>query len=83
MRINLKQVEIGTPGCSAAFLGTPQLPGYKKKGGQCTAILSNQDCKDVEQDKKFKLPLTDIRLDAGKINPDLKLKQVEVCPAHG
>ncbi|MBF0578986.1 transposase [Erysipelotrichaceae bacterium RD49] len=66
-----------------AFLGTPQLPGYKKKGGQCTAILSNQDCKHVEQDKKFKLPLTDIRLDAGKINPDLKLKQVEVCPTHG
>ena len=64
-------------------MAPPQLPGYKKKGGQCTAILSNQDCKDVEQDKKFKLPLTDIRLDAGKINPDLKLKQVEVCPAHG
>ncbi len=46
----------------AAFLGTPQLPGYKKKGGtmHCRSLGSKSGTvKHDRADKKFKLPLTD------------------------
>ena len=65
----------------SAFLGAPRLPGYKKRGGQCTAIVTSQDCVYDSKENAFKLPLTGIRLKAGET--DQKLKQLEICPSHG
>ncbi len=64
-----------------AFLGKPKLPHYKKKGGQCTAFLSNQECVFDPILKTWKVPLTKTRLKICKIAG--RLKQVKVCPAHG
>lgn len=64
-----------------AFLGKPKLPHYKKKGGQCTAFLSNQECKYDPKKRSCKLPLTKTRLKIGEAEGCLK--QVKVCPAHG
>lgn len=65
------------------FSGKPRLPRYRKKDGKCTAIITNQDCRLVQQtDGKVyaKLPLTKISLCIGK-GIQGNLKQVTIKPA--
>lgn len=70
----------------AAFTGKPKLPHYRKKGGSCTVIFTNQDCvvKEAQQHACLKFPLTDATLDLGTLDASQgRLKQVTVTPYHG
>ena len=60
------------------FTGRPKLPGYHHSGGNCTALLSNQDC--VVKDGAVKLPLTGVKCRIGAV--DGKLKQATITPYH-
>ena len=67
------------------FTGRPEFPGYKRKGGMCTAEITNQDC-TIKKHKDGKmyagLPfIKDKPLCIGYI--DGKLKHVTVTPANG
>ena len=39
--------------CPDSFTGKPELPGYKRKGGRCTAFITNQDCKVMVRGGKW------------------------------
>ena len=62
------------------FTGKPNLPRYKKSGGQCTIEFTNQDARLC--DGELKLPKTKTRLAVG---PHVKgtLKTVEIKPYCG
>ena len=68
----------------SSFTGRPNLPGYHKKGGKTTAVITNQDCK-IKQDKTGKyvahLPLTKLECELGS---DVvgRLKEVTIKPFH-
>lgn len=69
----------------SAFTGCPELPGYHKKGGHCTAVITNQDAvlyRDADT-CTVKLPLTKLRLNAGFIPEDMLLKEVKILPDNG
>ena len=51
------------------FTGRPKLPGYHHSGGNCTALLSNQDC--VVKDGAVKLPLTGVKCRIGAVDGKL------------
>jgi len=61
------------------FTGKPKLPGYKTKGGQTTAAITNQECVICEDG--LKLPLTKERL---KLRNGVsgRLKEVKIVPYH-
>lgn len=65
------------------FEAMPRLPRYHRSGGNCTAVLSNQDCVVVREPSgwKVKLPLTKVRVPIGA--PAGRLMQAEVIPSHG
>ncbi|MCD8295784.1 MAG: transposase [Clostridia bacterium] len=66
------------------FTGRPKLPKYKKKGGTCTALLTNQDCSITTDDKGMawlKLPYTKKKLALGK-EAFGRLKEVRIVPYH-
>lgn len=69
-----------------SFTGKPELPGYKRKGGCCTAIITNQDCKLSEHANKWYAALPLIKkqpLCIGAPIPDAVLKQVCIVPENG
>lgn len=67
------------------FLGKPELPGYKHKGGVCAFRMTNQDCVIRRSDDgKYhaKLPMIRDKVCIGKECPG-KLKEVHVSPENG
>lgn len=69
----------------SAFTGRPELPGYHKKGGRCTAVITNQDAV-LHRDNDtcmVKLPLTKLRLNAGFVPECAQLKEVKIIPDNG
>ena len=68
------------------FKEIPRLPRYKKKGGVCTAVITNQDShlntcnKNVQTEWRLKLPFTDIELECGPAVEMRSLKQAVVRP---
>lgn len=62
-----------------AFTGKPKMPKYKKSGGKCVALLTNQICK-IKEDKYLKLPKTKTRLNLSKFGLSGTLKEVRVKP---
>ena len=71
----------------SAFTGRPELPGYRRKGGLYTAIITNQDGVLYEETNGerawLKLPLTKIRLCYGPPVPEFRLKHITICPSNG
>ena len=66
------------------FVGKPELPGYKRKGGHCTCTITNQDAVLYgDTSWSLKLPLTKIRLDCGEAVPGASLKEVKIKPDNG
>lgn len=69
----------------AAFTGKPRLPHYKKSGGMCGVILTNQDCR-IYQDENgaffAKFPLSKFQCKLGKSVPGV-LKEAKISPTHG
>ena len=63
------------------FTGRPHMPGYKKKGRMATAILTNQICK-LKEEKYLRFPGTAQRINIGKQEGDIRLKEVRIKP-HG
>lgn len=66
------------------FTGKPQLPHYHKKGGCCTAIITNQDCPIRKGDNGHffaHLPLTKELCDLGACISG-RLKQATITPFH-
>lgn len=69
----------------AKFLGKPSLPGYRKKGGNHTTIVTNQDCVlHIESDGSawVKFPKTKQVCKIGKLDAGTRLKQVTITPYH-
>lgn len=68
-----------------AFTGKPKLPGYKRKGGHCTCVITNQDAKLEAADGmwKLKLPKVKERLSCGLAVSGAKLKEVKIVPSNG
>ena len=70
---------------NSSFTGKPNLPHYRKKGGNHTVILTNQECK-IHRRKDgtcwAKIPLTELRCELGKVDPSLTLKEATVTPFH-
>lgn len=69
-----------------SFTGKPELPGYKKKGGRCTAFITNQDCTVTALDGNWYagLPFAkDEPLCLGAPIPDAVLKQACIVPENG
>jgi putative transposase len=67
------------------FLGKPRMPHYKKSD-MCTYSTTYQEAKLYPSDNggsDLKLPLTDIHLHLSNIQPDARLKVVEVKPYYG
>lgn len=57
----------------------PRMPGYKKSGGSCTTIFTNQDC--VIKDGGFvKFPKTKLRLNISELGNTGELKEARVKP---
>ena len=52
-------------------LGRPKLPHYKRKGGRCTAVFSNQECV-FKDGGLLKFPRTELRLHIGPVSGTLK-----------
>lgn len=72
----------------SAFTGMPKLPGYHRKGGHVTAIITNQDAvlKSVDTNNlryQLKLPLTKETLAVGNIPDGAKVKEVKITPDNG
>ena len=69
----------------SAFTGRPELPGYHRKGGHCTAVVTNQDAVLYRDDAgcRLKLPLTRTRLETGFIGDEFSLREVKVIPDNG
>lgn len=80
------------------FTGKPKLPHYKKKGGNCTIISSNQECHFIETETGslfLKLPKTkqlcciykSNKLPSDAVSHEKpavgRLKQVTITPVHG
>lgn len=68
------------------FTGKPNFPGYRKKKGHSTVIITNQDASLYEQKGKWYLTLVFARkipLCVGKVISGYRLKQVTVSPIHG
>lgn len=63
----------------------PELPGYRKKGGHCPVVITNQDC-TIREGKDGGLlaclPLAK-KYPLGIGSPQGRLKQAEVCPDNG
>ena len=62
-----------------AFTGRPMMPGYKKKDGMATAILTNQICK-IKEGKDLRFPGTPDRMNIGKMEDTMRLKEVRIKP---
>lgn len=65
-----------------AFTGRPQMPGYKKKDGMATAILTNQIC-TLKEGKYLRFPGITDRLNIGKMESrtdGVRLKEVRIKP---
>ena len=62
-----------------SFTGHPRLPGYKKKGGMATAVLTNQICR-IKDSHYLKFPGTKMRLNFGTFRTGGKLKEVRIKP---
>ena len=72
----------------SAFTGMPRLPGYHRKGGHVTAIITNQDAalKSADRSKlkyQLKLPLTRDTLAVGSIPDGAEVKEVKITPDNG
>ena len=72
---------------SSAFTGRPKLPGYGSKGGNHTAVFTNQDCviyevKDKPGCHEVKFPMQSKRLYIADMPIRGRLKQVTVSPSH-
>ena len=63
----------------ASFTGRPRLPGYKRKGGTTTAVLTNQICR-IKDGHYLKFPGTKTRLNFGRSREGGKLKEVRIKP---
>ena len=63
----------------ASFTGRPRLPGYKKKGGTTTAVLTNQICR-IKDGHYLKFPGTKTRLNFGRFREGGTLKEVRIKP---
>ena len=64
-----------------SFTGRPKMPGYKKKGGMATAILTNQIC-TFKEEKYLKFPGTRDLLNVKKHGLEGRLKEIRIKP-HG
>ncbi len=62
-----------------AFTGRPAMPGYKKKDSMTTAILTNQIC-TIKEGKYLRFPGTSERLNIGKMEGTMRLKEVRIKP---
>lgn len=65
-----------------AFTGRPKMPGYKKKDGMTTAILTNQIC-TLKEGKYLRFPGTSERLNIGAVKEQtgrMRLKEVRIKP---
>lgn len=65
-----------------AFTGRPKMPGYKKKDGMTTAILTNQIC-TLKEEKYLRFPGISDRLNIGKMESRTGgawLKEVRIKP---
>lgn len=72
----------------SAFTGVPKIPGYHRKGGHVTAIITNQDAVLKSTDRnnlryQLKLPLTKDTLAVGNISDGAKVKEVKITPDNG
>lgn len=68
------------------FTGEPKLPGYKRKGGHSTALVTNQDCTIKTCDGKWYayFPFAkDKPVCLGCPIPDARLKQACITPDNG
>ena len=63
----------------ASFTGIPKMPGYKKKGGMTTAILTNQICA-FKEEKYLKFPGSKELLNVKKHNLEGRLKEIRIKP---
>jgi len=61
--------------------GRPAMPGYKKRDSMITAVLTNQICK-IKEGKYLRFPGTGEKLNIGKTEGEVYLKEVRVKP-HG
>lgn len=69
-----------------SFTGKPVLPGYRKKGGHTTALVSNQDCKLKCLNGKWYAAfpfVKDTPVCIGSPIPNARLKQVCITPENG
>lgn len=64
------------------YTGRPKLPKYAPKNGRKEVTLSNQVCK-VKDNKFLRFPLTQEKLNIGKIGLKGKLRQVRIIPTYG
>lgn len=71
----------------SGFTGKPKLPGYKRKGGCCTAVITNQDCRiKTGADGKWYAELPFIKKAPpciGEPFQDARLKEVTITPDNG
>lgn len=67
------------------FTGVPQFPGYHRKGGHATAVITNQDAvlRSSGKDTFLKLPLTKETLLTGDLPEGAKVKEVRIKPDNG
>ncbi|MBQ6519924.1 MAG: IS200/IS605 family accessory protein TnpB-related protein [Anaerolineaceae bacterium] len=72
----------------SSFTGKPELMDYHRKGGHCTATISNQEAilKDIDGGWYLKLPYRKDQnqwIPFGKVMPRVRLKQVTIKPENG
>ena len=69
----------------SGFTGEPQFPKYHKKGGNTTAVITNQQCR-ISKDENGAYWATFSKTKAKCcLGPSIKgvLKEVHICPFHG